>query len=598
MELTIKLDENINESLFLYNPDVILLVDSDYIIRLANPAANQRFNTDILSHNSHLIFNYIASKDIERFIQHFQKAMTGTFSKMNLEIDYQDGYITDSRMKLIPKIYNGVITGVFLVIEDMNNVRFNYDQLKNDEKLFRTMAENSLDIITIRDLEGNYLYASPSVKETLGYTVEEFIGTNRNQYVDTSYIDKQCQKLYDTNQICTLSYRIRRKDGNFIWLESTIKTLVDPISGQPISYLAISRDITARKKTEQLLLEKQARYQTLIEESPFATIILQRGKWVFVNDTAVQLLGGNNKEDIINRNPFDFIPSEFHDVIRARRRLLQKGKAVPLMFQQWKRLDGEIIEIEAKGIPTIFNGKSAVHIVVINVGERKKLYELARNTDKLSLIGQLSAGLAHEIRNPLTSIKGFIQLIEKGVVDKHYFDIIHSEFERIELILNELLFVAKPHLSIFKTHRLQDIVNHVVTLIHPQAILFNIELHTVQPDEPIQFDCDINQIKQLLLNLAKNAIEAMPNGGQLKIHLEVQSSYVLIRITDQGIGIPKELLEQIGQPFFTTKKKGTGLGMMISYQIVKNHKGRIEIKSKENHGTTFTIHLPLSSSVI
>ncbi|WP_207893639.1 ATP-binding protein [Tepidibacillus fermentans] len=230
---------------------------------------------------------------------------------------------------------------------------------------------------------------------------------------------------------------------------------------------------------------------------------------------------------------------------------------------------------------------------LINKTENKKMYEIARNIQKLSLIGQLSAALVHEIRNPLTSIKGFLQLIESGIIEKNYFDIIHSEFQRIELILSELLVVTRPQVTVFHKQSIQSIIHHVIALMQPQATLHNIELISNLANEPLWIECDENQLKQVFLNLIKNSIEAMPNGGQIRIDVTKASSFTKIRIIDQGCGIPKDIMDKIGQPFFTTKKNGTGLGIMISRKIIEIHKGIMNIQSEEKKGTTITIQLPL-----
>ncbi|WP_339060158.1 PAS domain S-box protein [Tepidibacillus marianensis] len=579
--MVVTLDEEINNSLFTYNPDMILITDLEYRIKKVNPSTEKILGADCSSYLDTVIFNYISASDMDVFLHQFQTALQFQVTKAKIDFIHKNGHIVHSITKIIPKIEQYHPVGAYIIIEDIQQTYPHYlDTIKN-EQLFRTMAENSLDIITIRNLSGEYQYTSPAVKQILGYEPEEFIGTYRHHYVNLHDHDQQCQSLYDQHQICTYCYRIRRKDGKYIWLESTVKPLLDPETNEPTGYLSISRDITDRKKIEKAVQDKQNLYHRLVEESPFATMIFQKGKMVFLNETAVWLLGGKSKKDILSLNMNSFVHPDQLDAIRTRRGKLLKGQSVPLMVQRWIRIDGKEIEVEAKGIRTIFNDKPAVQIIAVDKTERNQLYEMVRNTEKLSLVGQLAAGLVHEIRNPLTSIKGFLQLIETGLIKQEYFDIIHSEFYRIELILTELLVVSRPHISVFNHHLIQDIIYHVITLMEPQAILHNIEFRKELTSEPIQIECDENQIKQLFLNILKNAIEAMPEGGQILIKMIVDSSFVLLQVVDQGHGIPKEWIEKIGQPFFTTKENGTGLGMMVSQQIVKNHKGTLQLYSKE-----------------
>ncbi|WP_442597964.1 ATP-binding protein [Neobacillus sp. D3-1R] len=224
---------------------------------------------------------------------------------------------------------------------------------------------------------------------------------------------------------------------------------------------------------------------------------------------------------------------------------------------------------------------------------KKKTEEIINQSEKLSAIGQLAAGIAHEIRNPLTSLKGFLHLIEVDNSPKsEYFRIMHSEFERIEQILNELLLVAKPQEVQYEKFIIQDILREVITLLESQATLKNIRISMDLAKNQLSVWGVKNQIKQVFINLIKNGMDAMEESGVIHTSIHQDNQDVVIEISDQGSGIPKEKLSQLGQPFYSTKEKGTGLGLMVTYQIVENHQGVIIVKSELNVGTTFIIRLP------
>jgi len=197
----------------------------------------------------------------------------------------------------------------------------------------------------------------------------------------------------------------------------------------------------------------------------------------------------------------------------------------------------------------------------------------------------------------MTAIKGFIQLIKSDLSKRtEYFDIILSEIDRIELILSELLILAKPQTVTFSTIEIHSLMNEVITLLNMEAILNNVEIITDFYEEEIYILCEINQIKQVCINFIKNAIEAMPTGGSLTIQINVKDTNgVHIRFIDEGCGIPDSVLEKLGQPFYTTKEKGTGLGYMVSKKIIENHNGTITVSSKLNEGSVFEVFLPLNS---
>jgi two-component system sporulation sensor kinase A len=238
---------------------------------------------------------------------------------------------------------------------------------------------------------------------------------------------------------------------------------------------------------------------------------------------------------------------------------------------------------------------SEIISVIRDVTEKKRTEALLLQSEKLSVAGQLAAGIAHEIRNPLTAIKGFLQLLEaEQDTKKTYFDIINSEMNRIELILGELLILSKPHALKFEKKNIKQIFDQVKALIDTQAIMNNIEVEITYLSNLQTLLCDENQLKQVFINILKNSIEAMHNGGKITVEVDTtESNQMQIRFIDQGCGITEENLQRIGQPFFTTKEKGTGLGLMISMKIIEKHNGTIHISS-ENNGTEIEVTLPLT----
>ncbi|MFC4557230.1 ATP-binding protein [Virgibacillus kekensis] len=229
---------------------------------------------------------------------------------------------------------------------------------------------------------------------------------------------------------------------------------------------------------------------------------------------------------------------------------------------------------------------------VKDITDRKEAEEMMIRSEKMSVAGQLAAGIAHEIRNPLTSLKGFLQLLQAGVNRKEeYYKIMIDEIEKMENITSELLFISKPLTDNKESENVQELIEDVVTLFKPQAKLKNINLIWEKSGEQKIF-CDRSQIKQVLINIIKNAIEAMNDTGDLKINVLTSEYNVLIDIIDEGPGIPEEVIHKLGEPFFTTKESGTGLGLMITTQILERHSGKLEILQNEEKGSTFRVILP------
>ncbi|WP_028559157.1 ATP-binding protein [Paenibacillus pinihumi] len=223
----------------------------------------------------------------------------------------------------------------------------------------------------------------------------------------------------------------------------------------------------------------------------------------------------------------------------------------------------------------------------------KRLQGRLEETEKLTLAGTLAAGIAHEIRNPLTSLKGFIQL-GRGK-NPQYTDLMLTEIDRINGIVSELLELAVPKPAALERVRLDSLLHNVVLLLHAQANLYNVELKIEQITEEDLFvvQGEENKLKQVFINLIKNAIESMDNGGEIDINLTSSNQWAKVQITDQGGGIGPEMLDRLGEPFFTTKEQGTGLGIMICHRIVSEHKGRLHFQNNGRGGTTVIVQLPI-----
>ncbi|MBU8919346.1 PAS domain-containing protein [Bacillus sp. FJAT-29953] len=254
--------------------------------------------------------------------------------------------------------------------------------------------------------------------------------------------------------------------------------------------------------------------------------------------------------------------------------------------------DGTKYWLDTTIIPFVdSNGERYKHISIqYDITEKRNSEETLRNTEKLSMIGELAAGIAHEIRNPLTTIRGFVQLMNQNGKEPYYYtDTILDEIDRINYIVSELMIFAKPHQVQYNECNIKSILTSVIKFLEPEANLKNVEIEYELPIEEVIISGERNQLKQVFLNLLKNSIEAMPSGGKIYILLERTTQNIIITIKDEGIGMETEQIKKLGEPFFTTKQEGNGLGLMVSYKIIQNHKGSIHVNSNLNQGTTFTI---------
>lgn len=225
----------------------------------------------------------------------------------------------------------------------------------------------------------------------------------------------------------------------------------------------------------------------------------------------------------------------------------------------------------------------------------QELERMVVNSEKLVLAAQLSAGLVHEIRNPLTSLKGFLQLVQSGVQQKNeYYRVMIGEIEKLEKITTELLQMARPFKHQMQIEKVHALLEDVSFMMNTQSNMRELTLE-VQCDEDLSIYCNASQMKQVFINLILNGAEAMQKKGTILINAYQLDHYIVIDIIDEGEGVSPEIVHELQQPFFTTKEKGTGLGLVITQHLLELHRAELKIKANESKGSTFSILLPISN---
>jgi len=240
-------------------------------------------------------------------------------------------------------------------------------------------------------------------------------------------------------------------------------------------------------------------------------------------------------------------------------------------------------------------------IHIEDITEKRKKETQLRRAESLAALTTLAAGVAHEINNPLGSISIRIQLLEKllkaentdKAAMKKHLNVVKEEMDRLKHIVVDFLFAVRPMDIQLMSENPAQIVEEIADLIQPEADRMGINVEVSIGDDLPRVLMDKRHIKQALLNLIQNAMAAMPKGGNLGIAVAATNDELTISVSDTGTGIPEDMLTKIFEPYFTTKKSGTGLGLTITFKIIKEHSGDISLESKEGKGSTFTIHLPV-----
>ncbi|MGE7761566.1 PAS domain-containing sensor histidine kinase [Peribacillus sp. NPDC097895] len=465
----------------------------------------------------------------------------------------------------------------------------------NAEKL-KSFMEHNPDAISIVDLEGKTLQVNAAFEEFFGWAndelsgmpfpiIPEFLKESVNELHDKIKAGEQ-KKGFETVR--------QRKDGRLIHVSISLFNIQDN-ENEPCALVFVYRDITKQKLAEAALKESEQRYRSLVEVSPEAIFVHRNGIIEYMNPMGAKMLGMDSVEDIIGKSVFQFVHPDSRESVKKRIEIMRdEHKAVDLLEQKFIRLDGQVFCGETLGLPINYNGYPAIQVFCRDITERKKTEELLCKSNMLSAVGQMAAGMAHEIRNPLTTVKGFLQLLRENPYQKDYLEITVSEVEKIEVLANEFLSLAEPEAKVWESIQLNDILDSVITLEEFQAILNDVEIINEYKTCNASVMGDPNQLKQVFTNVVNNAIESMPNGGKLYIQVNDKGESAIIRFIDQGCGISNERMKHLGQPFYSTTEKGTGLGLMVSTKIIHEHNGEIHFSSEVGKGTIVDIILPIT----
>ncbi|MCZ8523816.1 MULTISPECIES: PAS domain-containing protein [Paenibacillus] len=395
--------------------------------------------------------------------------------------------------------------------------------------------------------------------------------------------------------------RVRNRDGSL----KHIRVQGAAGAGEEGSRIRLQgtvQDVSGQKLMLQMLEESVDRYTSLKHYNLDGILSLNISGMITSANPAAERITGYSTLDMIGLHFTDLLhPSEHQRAEVIFPRILNEVGLEASEIRAVHR-SGRGLHLLVTPAPIFVNRRQVgCYILVKDITEQKRKDELLLKSEKLSIAGQLAAGVAHEIRNPLTALKGFVQLMSRGTGSAAlYLEIMREELERIESIISELLMLAKPQALQMKDCDLAALVEDVALLLGTQAALQNIEIAIGRPEGDLCIRCDANQIKQVFINLLKNAMEAMPQGGVIRIQVEgaggeAEERFPVVRITDQGCGIAEEQLQVIGEPFYSTKEAGTGLGLMVSHKIIENHGGRIRISSEMGVGTSIEVSLPAAA---
>ena len=539
----------------------------------------------------------------------------------NIRTGDEFGQLSRGFDKMTARLKEITVSRNDLIIEIENRKRVEA-ALRESEERYRDLVENSPDPIYILDLEGQFLSVNAATAAAFGYDQETLLKMNIQDLLAPEVRHEFPSYIRTIQREGAANGRmlIKRPEGDKRILEYH-STLRSEGTAAPVIRV-ISRDITEARQVEEALRESEERYRTLVETSPDAITLFDLNlNIIMVNQPALALYGYERQEEIIGKSMMEYLDEGDRD--RAKKeieKLLQTGRIGTVEFTLTRK-DGTAFPAELRGSLICDKHKrpEAILCVSRDISERKQrerelasLEEQLRQAQKMEAIGRLAAGVAHDFNNALTVISGNCQL---SLLDLRKEDPLRKNIEEIgeaaaraANLTRQLLAFSRKQMMKMEVLDLNDIVRGLHKMLH-RLLGEDIDLVTILPEGIGKVKVDPGQIEQVIINLAVNARDAMPEGGTLAIetanveldeayarrHIAVEpGSYVMLSVSDTGVGMSPEVKERIFEPFFTTKErgKGTGLGLSTVYGIVKQSGGNIWVYTEPGHGTTFKIYLP------
>ncbi len=565
------------------------------------------YSTNEMLGNSKAFELLFPDKKYRKKVLDIYKDIEGEFRDLEMTMTCKDG--TEKIISWAKMSRHYPIPGwdTWAVGIDITKHRKAEEAILRSEERYRLLADNVTDVIWISDLEMKMLYITPSVEKISGYTVEEVMAQSPGETLTPESLKKTYDLLENemadiksgTFQPRIFELEFVHKDGSIVFTESTVSIIYSK-DKKDIQFLGVTREISKRKAAEQALRESETLYTALFQHNPIQTVVVDREGKVIEFNKAKQGSGDRlpGIGDVMYK---DYAANHKIDMHKELKKCLNSGKMAEFAELEYydRFLSIKISPFEGGAI-----------ITSQDITDLKKLQEQLIHSEKLSAVGQLAAGVAHEFNNLLTVILGRSQLaLEEDSIDeiKQSLLEIEKKTKHGSNLVKNLGTFARPKEPKFQTQDITEVIDEVLRLQKKQLQLDNIivEREYIKHSK-VSFDW--GQLEQVFINLLINATHAIKpkSRGTISIAVRDTEGFVKIQFTDTGIGMSKEISKRIFEPFFSTKGAwssdglgipGTGLGLSVTHSIIKQHDGTIEVESKKGKGTTFTITLPVAKSL-
>ena len=596
--------------------DGVIVFDEDSRIEFANQMASEIMGFPKDQILGREFFSLIGKRD-EEFLDEMVMRGEGMGQKVCTEMSLHtpQDKVKETEVCLAPTQSEDGRIKTYAYIRDITERKKFEKDLRESEEKYRNLFERVRHGLYISTKEGHFLDCNQAMWGLLGYRdKEEFLKLDivKDLYVNPEDRETFMESVEKQGFVKDFEVEWKKKNGERITvlLASTAKR---DEKGMIIGYEGLNIDISDRKKMERELKEANDFLMNLIESSVDGIIVTDmKGDILIFNKGAENLLGYKSEEVVGKMNIRSIyqpgVAKEVMDKLRSPD-LGGIGKltSIPILH---RRKDGELIEgdLSASLIYDEKGNEIASVGIFKDLRERLKMERELREiqqallqSEKLAAMGRLTSQIAHELNNPIYGIMNTLELLKTEIPPeskrRRILELSLSEIQRLSEMLRNMLSFSKPEEEKRRPVKIDELIDGILLVMEKQMREVNIRVETSFGEEIPEVMASTNQMRQVFLNILKNAKEAMPKGGTLFVRTSKEDNRILIHIEDTGMGVPEEIRDKIFEAFFTTKQKvkGVGLGLSVCYGIIKDHDGEIKVESEEGKGTTFTISLPIES---
>ncbi len=560
-------------------------------------------------------------KDWEAF--QTRMAQEGFARDLEVVLKQQDGgQVPVLLTAVVRRDREGCIGGYEGIVKDITERKRRQQQILREKKTTEGILEGLPIPTFVIDRNHRILYWNRACEKLTGHSREEMVGSYRYWLPFYSHEGPSMASLVVEQNFKALETFFGAKNlkrspdlpvafeayeyfpdfqGSERYFFNTCSPIYDE-EGQIQGAVQAIVDVTEREQLGQELRKSEEKFRTLVEASLDGIVLHRDLKLLYVNQACLEMFGYDQADDMLGQDLQALIQFPFQQAAPRRLAALLKGASRPRVFEmKGMRRNRGTFDLEVISFPTTYGGKPASQTHVRNITHKKQLEEHLIRTDKLASLGQLAAGVAHEMNNPLGSIMVLSYLLledlHEDCAERPQVEKIVKEATRCKEIVQGLLEFSRYMPSRMTSLQINSILEEVLSLVGDHLLFQHIDLvKALAPDLPLVMG-DKNRLEQVFINLLMNSGEAMEGMGRLIVSTSLHPDGNLVRLAfqDNGPGIPENLRTRLFDPFFTTKGvgKGVGLGLSISYGIIEKHLGRIFIERTGPEGTTFVVELPV-----